>query len=234
MKTWCQFILDQQSESKLAAAIGGSAAGSLGDNEQNQYTLIVHDIKVAGETTSRPHLRIPALQKHGAILKRHVGAVCRRVGTEKQVFNCDLHLLTDGSKHGLQAQLLNTFDLEGKKPLPKQSKCLLISIDEDSIKPRLQKVRGGNAIHLWEMVHLVPLQPIDLGTSKPRLHFAGSTQGDMIGPTKFPEYDSHSSHPLFQDEFLHSLNANGVIDFGPDGTFALACLLYTSPSPRDS
>jgi len=66
---------------------------------------------------------------------------------------------------------------------------MYLSLQEESLAKRRDRVRGVACINQVHMLSLLSKEPLET-PSKSKKHFAGTTNGDLLGPLQMPEYDA--------------------------------------------
>lgn len=184
-------ILEPQSSAAMAQALSDSPVGQVRGNtaERPGYVCIIYDCKLSGETATHPHLRVPGLRDN---LSKLVGGVLlSRVpsgATVTEIDGGDCYLLFDGFKHGNEAALHAPFKTVGGKALPYKKTAMYVQYDEDSVSKRKSLVRGG--LDCLEFMHVVSAGQLHTtGIDRPRLHYAGTTRSNVIGPVAVQPHD---------------------------------------------
>ena len=105
VRSHVELIPDMDDEDRLSAALKATAAGlSKGKKSTEQrtastYVAIVYDVKLSGESSCRPHLRLPNFRvKHA----EHLVKVAMKLKSVDELDEGDLYIFPDGGKHGRQ------------------------------------------------------------------------------------------------------------------------------------
>ena len=118
-KSTCHFLSDA-SQQVLCEGIKASNVGKLrGDHEKGEYILISHFSSLAGESSSKPHIRPPSVRP--GYLKKLVTAVLQsRDDSPDDIHPGDLWHMYDSGKHGLEPTLFGPFVKANGKPMQKE------------------------------------------------------------------------------------------------------------------
>ena len=111
-----------------------------------------------------------------------------RVKNSEDLDGGDIYFLFDAGKSGNRSILISGFLNSDQANVPKQIRSIVLINSEDSIKERMQKVRGFTAINQVETVHMVSKHALKL-TEHNRLHHPGTNRGNVIGPIALPRWD---------------------------------------------
>jgi hypothetical protein len=166
----------------LAHVIMQTALGQVDASKtKNKYIGIFFDVKVAGESNSRPHYRQPPLRPE--FYKRLIDmARTRKDPAEDSITENDCFFLVDGGKQGHQTELMRPF--HGMK---KNVKQFMLIKDESSTLDRYARARAGvGTIRLHETLYLVS-RSAPVMKSKEFINYQGSTTGSVIGPIIMPQ-----------------------------------------------
>ncbi len=204
--------LEQTSQAAMAACIGNTPVGKLrGTPHKNGgMILIFYNIRMAGETTTQPHLRLPPFRNDpdapsGAHYKKMIMAVIasRRSPSQAQGEETDeLHpgdcfVIGDAGRTGNTPQIMAAFkDERNGQPLSKSVKSLMVHYTEASMESRRAKIRGSLSLEQCEHFHFVSASGLK-GLRRPRLHFPDlTTAGTALGPVALPTPDEKDTWKL--------------------------------------
>ena len=99
---------------------------------------VFYDVKLAGEASAQPNVRMPPLRDLGHHLQKLVGLKLRASSVEGEIPANEIWFIPDAGKEGNKGALLAGFTA-GK---PKEVRPLLVIYDETSLEVRLDKLRG--------------------------------------------------------------------------------------------
>lgn len=85
-------------------------------------------------------------------------------------------------------------DSEGKS-LNKKVRQIFLNLDENSLRERLERVRGFTSINQVERLYLVSKGTLDLNEHD-RLHFGGTNRGNQLGPIAVAGFNSDDTWKL--------------------------------------
>ena len=177
LQTQVKFVVEPVSEQALANAIAATAAGEVrGDASKGKYVGVVCDVKMAGESTSHPSIRLaPFRQPHH---KKLICAVIKsRADGLGDVHPGDVYLVLDGFRHGNKIAFVNSFaNDDGKLGVHKRS--VMVVHTEESVAQRYKK-HANTYVQQDEGILQVSKLPLHL-TGRQRWHFAGTNRGTVI------------------------------------------------------
>ena len=99
---------------------------------------VFYDVKLAGEASAQPNVRMPPLRDLGHHLQKLVGLKLRASSVEGEIPANEIWFIPDAGKEGNKGALLAGFTA-GKQ---KEVRPLLVIYDETSLEDRLDKLRG--------------------------------------------------------------------------------------------
>jgi hypothetical protein len=198
LSTYVYLIPDTKSTSDLEQAIRESAMSNI-RGDPTGMVVYYWDVKMSGESVTRPELRIPPMRDanyHRMV--RTVVSARGPVGVPATLRSGEIAILLDGGRQGNTPKILapwkeGTVSTEADpeaddeddtdadhKPGFVHTKLNLI-YTEDSIQSRRKRIRGAGtaSIQQCEGAHMLSMTRVSLPERK-RLHFEGSTSGDTI------------------------------------------------------
>ncbi len=200
-----QLVEEQNSSQSMAAVIKGTPVGKLRGTSRGQV-MIIYSVRLAGESTTQPHLRSPTLRNDpeapgGAHYRKLVQGVLQarlelRDKTSDQdealaIDPGDCIVIADAGRHGNTAALLAVFKDEAMKPIPKTVRTLMVHYTEGAVEKRRLKCRGALSIAQTENFHFVTKSGSGFPPRRPRLSFPDqSTAGTVMGPVGMPNLDN--------------------------------------------
>ena len=143
-----ELLVEKTTAKQIAEDLRNSEFGKVKGTggEEGRYCFISYQSKLAGESTSLPHLRPPSLRNAaslpgGAHLKKMVQAVLQSRspgGTDiSEIHAGDCFVLGDAGKHGNNAALLTPFVDSNGATLVRSTKTLHANYDEEDIRARI-------------------------------------------------------------------------------------------------
>ncbi len=188
-----KFVVEASSEGAMVDRFKECVPLSL--SPSGASVMALYEGGVAGESTSKPHLRPPALSKEHVrkLIGAFVAARSAAIGGAGPVSlqPCDVYVLTDAGKAGNESQLMAGFVNDEGRQLPKEKKHVLLAFTEESVRARREREKG--TVQCVENMYLVSAKPLMTWLPhRTRLHFsdAGATNGsDWLGPMALPGLD---------------------------------------------
>ena len=115
-----EWVIEETTEKAMAHTLRTSSLGQVRGtaSEEGKYVMISYQPKIAAETQTTPHLRIPPLRNNqsmpgGAHFRKMVRAMIASRFGEEEVGNSlhagDVFVIGDGGKHGNQTPILSAF-----------------------------------------------------------------------------------------------------------------------------
>jgi len=139
-----EWIIEHPTVKGMAEAIRNTEFGKVRGThgEDGKYVVVSYQPKMAAETMSMPHLRVPPLRNNtnipgGPHYKKMIQAVIQsRLPAESPdcgaaIDDGDCYVIGDGGKHGNQTALLAVFTTDEGNSLSKVHKTLYAHYDEE-------------------------------------------------------------------------------------------------------
>ena len=177
-KIW--LLVEPKSMLTLASDIRESYCGKV-QGSAKKPVLVVYDVKAQGESLTHPHLRKPPFK-----FERFKKIVKATVINEAGNFRDDVHVLyLDGGAHGNKTVALNQIQGEDGKGLTFHKKEDHIIWQEEALSDKFGRVSQTTEYDQLETMVSVRAAARQY-EKKNRLHFDGTTQGNLIGPLRAP------------------------------------------------
>ncbi len=195
-------LVPETTQAAMNACISNTPVGKLrgAPSKNGGMIVIFYNIRVAGETTTQPQLRLPPFRNDqdapsGAHFKKMISAVIasRRPPGQSaneeadQLHPGDCFVIGDAGRSGNLPQILAAFkDDKSGQPLSKSVKSLMVHYTEASMETRRAKIRGSLSLEQCEHFHFVSATGLK-GFRRPRLAFPDlTTAGTALGPIALP------------------------------------------------
>ena len=212
-----RFVCDHKSSAELEEALKDTPFISL-RGDQTGLCLYHFDLKKYGEPTTRPDVRVPTFREalYGRLVKSILAARSAAQGLQNSNLQAgEVALILDGGKRGLKNKLLHPWregtasknadddaeedgaeaDMEEDDGKPTFFADLLqIAYSESSLAARKKRLRGNFNLKQIEWCHVLSTKKLSLPV-KERLHYAGSTNGDLICNVHLPGWNEEWQLP---------------------------------------
>ena len=164
----------------LAALFAGDAICILKPEKSGDYVLVIYNVALAGEASSRPHLRAcPFRQEHAAT---PIKAILVGLQSANTMPVGHLFFMLDGKVHGSAPSFPKLFVDDGGKVLPKTHSVVYVTTSEESERKTKCRVQGVGTLGAIQFMHTFSKGAICTKV-KPRKHFAGTTtSSNVVGP----------------------------------------------------
>ena len=130
-------LVETESDDAIIAGMQRSAAAQV-RLDAGGMVGVFYDVKLAGEASAQPNVRMPPLRDAGGHLQKLVGLKIRASSADGEIPSSEIWFIPDAGKDGNKGALLSGFTA-GK---PKEVRPLLVVYDENSLEDRLDKLRG--------------------------------------------------------------------------------------------
>ena len=200
-------------ETQLGELLKNSAVGKL-RGKANNYVLITYDIKLAGESITAPHDRMPPF-RHMHLTKM-LGAIGKARGQEDELDAGDVYMCFDAFRHGNEQEIQKCFKKSNGKLKDKNRRTIFIFYDQDSLAERRTLTRKTTVINQMEFCSVITKDPLDLGAETKRKMYSGTNKGDSIGPVASPKEEDLWMLPLKQKKSCYGNHRIAVGGSGAD------------------
>ena len=95
---------------------------------------------------------------------------------------------------GVQITLMSSLKGANGETFPKTKGALLLHHDEKSLRARRRRDKGHHVSN-GERIYVVTSDDGCLVPYRDRLHYDGTTRGEIIGPVLAPSYEDWEPHP---------------------------------------
>jgi hypothetical protein len=149
------------------------------------HVVVLYDVKQAGESSSRPAYRAPAMRK--AHLRKLLGGLLHVRSQRATIPLNDVYVMVTAGKLGNENDVMSSFlNAEGKM-LPKEKRAIFIHYEEQSMADRRDRTRGS--LDVVEFCYFVSQKPLPMDDRKHK-HYPGGVRSNSLGPVPLPDPES--------------------------------------------
>ena len=215
VKSYIKLVsIDGMSEEQVKDIISNSVPG------QAAATTLLYDIKLAGETRTAPHLRLPPFsEQHGTVC---VGAFTSSRTSPGHVGPGDMVLFLDGTKRGLSSNAITrTFVDENNAKVKNVQTQIMLVYNEANLMSRRRATRTIEGLRQVETLNVFTNRPLNLPYRK-RLHYKDCSLDNLspvIGTIAFEKWCDSWTLPYKEKKTLFGdflISVGGPGDAEPD------------------